>query len=57
MLVDSAPVTWLSWIMTVLSSCVQLTSNPGFEIGEIIAKIKEGFANKEKGVLLFRKVL
>lgn len=40
-----------------LSSCVQLTSNPGFEIEEIMAKIKEGLANKEKDVLLFRKVL
>lgn len=51
MFVNSAPVTWLSWFMTVLSSCVQLTSNPGFEIVEIVAKIKEGFAN-EKDVLL-----
>lgn len=57
MLVNSAPFTWLSQFRTVLSSCVQLTSNPGFETGEIMAKIKEGLANKEKSVLLFRKVL
>lgn len=35
-------------IRTVLSSCVQLTSNPGFEIEGIMAEIKEGLANKEK---------
>lgn len=56
-LVNSASVTWLSRFRTVPSSCVQLTSNPGFEIEEIMAKIKEGLANKEQGVLLFRKVL